>query len=487
MSATLKPSSSSSDTLMDGFTQTIGGQAVSSPTTFDVIDPNLAVPFAVCPDATREQLDDAVAAARAAFPAWRDASWETRGDCLKRLAAAMLERMEELATLITREQGKPLIESRLEIQRSANNLMGYAEQRVDSVVLRDDEQELAVEHHHAAGVAAVISPWNSPISLFVLRTSPFLQSGSTVIAKPSPYTPLTTMRLGEIARDIFPPGVVNVIAGNDPLGQWMTEHPGIDRVSFTGSVRTGKRVMASAAGTLKRVGLELGGNDPAIVLDDADVESVAPRILAAALRNCGQICMAIKRLYVPDALYEPMVEALSRHAKAVKVGNGLDEGVQVGPLQNRMQFDIVTSILRDTETIPGVRIATGSKPSDSPGYFVAPTIVSDIPEEARLVVEEQFGPVMPVLRYSDLDDAIARANKTSFGLGASVWSSNPERAAKVAVQLQAGSVWVNDHMVLNVDVPFGGWRESGIGRGNGQVGLISCLETNVVRVFKQKN
>ncbi len=470
--------------LIDGFTQTIGGKSETSPKTFEVINPSTGKVFAIAPDATKDQLNAAVAAARKAFPAWRDLSWEERGSYLKKLAGVMRDNAEMLAKLLTSEQGKPLVESRVEVLRSAINMEAYATQKVEPTVLRDDDKEYAVEYHHASGVAAVISPWNSPISLFTLRASPLLQSGSTVISKPSPYTPLATLKLGELARDVFPPGVLNVIAGNDPLGQWMTEHEGIDRVSFTGSVRTGKRVAASAAGTLKRVGLELGGNDPAIVLDDADVEQVAKKIVAVALRNCGQICMAIKRIYVPDSLYEPMVQAIAKNASAVKVSDGHEEGAQMGPLQNRMQYDIVAGILKDTKATPGARIVTGGTPSDGPGYFIPVTVVADLNDDARLVKEEQFGPVIPVLRYSDLNDAIARANDTTFGLGASVWSSDIDRAAKVATKLQAGSVWVNDHFSLDVDIPFGGWRDSGIGRGNGKLGLQSCMEQNVVRVMK---
>jgi acyl-CoA reductase-like NAD-dependent aldehyde dehydrogenase len=468
------------------FTHTVDGKAVRSRERFEVIDPSLGTAFAYAPDADPQTLNDAVTAARAAFPAWRDSGWEERGRLLCQLASAIRARGDELAELITREQGKPLSESRAELERATANLEGYSRQRIRSQVLRDDSSVHIEQRYHSGGVAGVISAWNVPINLFALRAGPLLQSGSTVIAKPSPYAPLATLRVGELARSIFPGGVLNVIAGRDPLGQWLVEHPDVDRISFTGSVNTGKRVMASAAHTLKRVSLELGGNDAAIVLDDVQVDRVARRLLAAALGNCGQVCMAIKRIYVADRIYESMLEALGSLARAIRIGPGLNPGVQLGPLQNRMQFDIVKSLLDETKALPGVRIVAGGSPVAGPGYFIEPTIVGDIRDDARLVREEQFGPVVPVLRYSDVNDAIRRANATRFGLGASVWSSDLERAAAVAARLDAGTVWVNAHTVLDPDTPFGGWKQSGLGRGNGELGLQNCMESNVLRLSKSQ-
>lgn len=475
---------SSHDGPMTDLMQTIDGRGEPSPASFDVVDPSTARPFARSPDASADQLERAVAAARRAFATWSELGWERRGETLRRFAAALRQRSEELARLLTLEQGKPLAESRTEILRAADNADGYSHQQVPPRVLRDDAHERIEEHFRPAGVAAVISPWNSPVSLFMLRAGPLLQSGSTVVAKPSPYTPLTTLRLGEIGREVFPPGVLNVIAGLDPLGQHLVEHPGVDRVSFTGSVATGKRVMASAAATLKRVGLELGGNDAAILLDDVDVEAVAPQLLWAALRNCGQICMAVKRIYAPASIHEAVVEAVGRHARAVRMGPGVEEGVQLGPLQNEMQFGIVRRLLEETRALPGVRVVAGGSVGDGPGYFVQPTVLADLPDDARLVQEEQFGPLVPILRYRSVDEAVERANASRFGLSASVWSRDPTRARQVAARLQVGTVWINQHMVLDPDTPFGGWKESGLGRGNGQTGLIACLESQVIRTLK---
>jgi acyl-CoA reductase-like NAD-dependent aldehyde dehydrogenase len=237
-----------------------------------------------------------------------------------------------------------------------------------------------------------------------------------MVLKPSPYTPLTTLLLGEIACDILPPGVLNILAGGNELGQWMTEHPDIDKITFTGSIATGKKVMASAAANTKRVTVELGGNDAAIVLGDVAPKEIARRIFQAAFANSGQVCQAIKRLYVHDDVYEALLAELAAIARQVKVGDGLEEGIDYGPLQNRMQYERVLEILDDSARQPGIRIVAGGHAMDRPGYFIEPTIVAGIAEGTRLVDEEPCGPVLPVLRFSDLDEAVTRANDSRFGL-----------------------------------------------------------------------
>ena len=321
------------------------------------------------------------------------------------------------------------------------------------------------------GVVGAITPWNVPVGLAAHKIAQGLVAGNTMVLKPSPYTPLATLLLGELSRDILPPGVFNVVAGGNDLGQWLTEHPGIDRISFTGSVATGKRVMASAAGTLKRVTLELGGNDPAILLDDADLAAMTPKIFGAAFANCGQVCMAIKRVYVPERNYEQVCESLAELAKNYRVGDGFEPDVQMGPLQNKMQYDKVLDVLEDTKRQPGVRILAGGHTLNQPGYFLAPTIVADISDDSRLVTEEQFGPILPVLKYREIDEAVARANDTRMGLCASVWTKDIEKGAAVAARIEAGTVWVNHHLGSEADVPFGGFKESGVGREHGVMGL----------------
>jgi acyl-CoA reductase-like NAD-dependent aldehyde dehydrogenase len=302
--------------------------------------------------------------------------------------------------------------------------------------------------------------------------------------KPSPYTPLTTLKLGEILREIFPAGVVNVLAGGDELGAAMTAHPGIDKIAFTGSVATGKKVLAAAAATLKRVTLELGGNDPAIILDDVDPKAIAKQVFFASFVNSGQVCMAIKRIYAHERIYGELCAALVAEAKKAKVGNGLDPDTELGPLQNKMQYDKVVDIIKDTKKA-GATFLTGGEIPQGPGYFLPPTLVTDIADDSRLVREEQFGPIVPILKFSDVEDAIRRANDTRYGLSASVWSNDVQRGAEVAARLEVGTAWVNQHRTTSAFVPFGGAKESGLGRQYSSLGLKSYMEPEVISVAKR--
>jgi acyl-CoA reductase-like NAD-dependent aldehyde dehydrogenase len=473
------------DTRVDAFTHTIDGRGATSPASFDVINPATGAPFARCPDASREQLDEAVAAARRAFAAWRELSFADRRAQLCGFGAAVGTRLEELAQLLVREQGKTLAECRRELAFVPKQIERLSSIDVEGEVLRDDAEGRIELRYRPLGVVGIITPWNVPVGIAVGRIAQALYTGNTVVQKPSPYTPLATLRMGEVARELLPRGVLNILAGGNELGAWMTAHPGIDKISFTGSVPTGKKVLASSSANLKRVTLELGGNDPAIVLDDVDPAAIAPKIFQAAFANCGQICVAIKRLYVPETLYEPMCEALAAIARTVRVGDGLDPESQMGPLQNRMQYDKVLAILEDTKRAGG-RILCGGHALERPGYFIAPTIVADIAEGTRLVDEEPFGPVLPVIKYRDVDDAIRRANDTRYGLSGSVWTSDLARGAEVAAQLEVGTAYVNQHRIPDATVPFGGAKESGLGREYSALGLKSYMEAQVLSVSPLK-
>jgi acyl-CoA reductase-like NAD-dependent aldehyde dehydrogenase len=308
-----------------------------------------------------------------------------------------------------------------------------------------------------------------------MKLAPALLAGNTVVLKPSPFTPLATLRLGELLRSVLPPGVVNVVSGSDALGAWMTEHPAVRKISFTGSVATGKRVAAAAAPDLKRITLELGGNDPAIVLDDADVSAVADGIFWGSFSNSGQICSAIKRVYVPRSLHGALVDALADRARAVKVCDGREEGAQLGPISTRPQFERVCELVRDA-LARGAKAAAGGAPLEGPGNFFAPTVLTNVEDGVRIVDEEQFGPALPVIAYRDLEDAVARANHTHFGLAGSVWSADADRAAKVASRLECGTAWVNTHLIQGPSQPFGGFKWSGIGVENGPWGLAGFYE-----------
>jgi len=466
----------------NGFTHTIDGKAETSDRFFDVINPATAEPFAKAPDASREQLDRAVASARRAYPAWRAKSFAERREAIVKFAHGLAARVDEIGAVLTKEQGKPLGQAKWEIGTSVHELEAMCNMEVKPELIRNDGKHKVELVYHPLGVVGAITPWNFPIILACHKIAHGLYAGNTMVLKPSPYTPLATLLMGEIARDTLPPGVLNTVSGGNELGHWMTEHPGIDRISFTGSVATGKKVMASASGTLKRVTLELGGNDPAIVLDDANVEQIAPQLFFGAFLNAGQICMAVKRVYAPESLYEPLVAGLTKLAQAHRVGDGMDADTEMGPLQNKMQFDKVMGVIEDTKKHKGVRITTGGHQLNRPGYFIAPTIVADAEDDMRLVKEEQFGPVLPILKYRDVEDAVRRANDTRFGLCASVWTTNIARGEKIAKQIEAGTVWVNHHVGSEADMPFGGFKESGLGREIGMLGLESYMEPQVIKV-----
>ena len=478
--------------LKTDFSLLIDGESIATPENgrdfLDVINPATGAVFARCPAAGKAELDRAVAAARRAFPAWSEHSFEDRTKAIRRMAEVLKANADTLAELLTREQGKPVQQSKDEINRAATLTEGMLNIRFETQTIVDDAQARIELRYVPLGVAGIITPWNAPINLAIGPLVSALYTGNTVVLKPSPYTPLSTLKIGELIRDVFPRGVVNFIAGGDSLGQWMTEHPGIDKISFTGSVATGKKVMASSASTLKRVTLELGGNDAAIVLDDVDPKVVAPKLFFAGFVNSGQVCMAIKRIYAQEKIYDALCEALAEEARKWKVGDGLDPATKLGPIQNRMQYDKVVDVIADTKKAGGKFLAGAEQPPVSDkvvGYFVNPSIVTGLDESSRLVREEQFGPIVPVLKFTDVNDAIRRANDTRYGLSGSVWSKDPERAAAIAAKLEVGTAWVNQHRATAANVPFGGAKESGIGRTYSDIGLKAYMEPRVISILKQ--
>jgi acyl-CoA reductase-like NAD-dependent aldehyde dehydrogenase len=463
-------------------THTIDGKPVAGTQFFDVINPATASAFARAPDASREQLDQAVAAARSAFERWRAVPHERRRETLLAFAAAIRSDTESLARLLTREQGKPLAASIREVEMTAARIEGLASFELTPETLQSDARGRVVLEYQPLGVVGAIAPWNSPLVLATQIAAQALVAGNSVIVKPSPFTPLATLKLGEIAGQTLPRGLFNTLSGGNELGRWMTEHPGIDKIGFVGSVATGKRVLASAAAAnLKRVSLELGGNDAAIVLADVEVESIAPRLFSNAFVNSGQRCMAVKRVFVHESLIDALGAALARLAKEAKVGDGFEPGVELGPIQNRPQFERVLALIEDA-LARGGRALAGGGALDRPGYFIAPTIVTGVAEGTPLVDEEQFGPVLPLLTFTDIEAAVSRANATRFGLGASVWSGNAQRAAEIARRLEAGTVWINSHGGAAPNIPFGGCKESGMGRGMGLAGLKSYAEPRVLHL-----
>ena len=471
-------------TLRTDFSLLIDGKLEQSDQQLDVINPALGEVFARCPVANRSHLDRAVKAARAAFGAWRGTSFAERAALVKKSSEVLRANQSMLAELLTREQGKPLAQSAAEIDRGTAQSDGMVGIEIPTEVLVDDKQSHIELRYRPLGVVAIITPWNAPISLALGPLVSALYTGNTVVLKPSPYTPLTTLKVAELLKDVFPPGVLNVLAGSDELGAWMTEHPGIDKISFTGSVATGKKVLASAAATMKRVTLELGGNDPAIILDDVDPKAIAKKVFFASFVNSGQVCMAIKRIYAHESIYDELCAALVAEAKKTKIGNGLEPGTDLGPLQNKMQYDKVVGLINDTKKT-GATFLTGGEIPQGPGYFLPPTLVTDIDESSRLVQEEQFGPIVPIMKFRDVEDAIRRANDTRYGLSGSVWAKDTKRGAEIAARLEVGTAWVNQHRATSAFVPFGGAKESGLGRAYSSLGLKSYMEPEVISVAKQ--
>ncbi len=467
---------------MSDFTMMIDGNSIAGDTSFGVINPATGAVFAQAPECSRAQLDAAMDAALRAFRPWqRDVA--ARRAALLACAEAIKARVGELAPILTQEQGKPLAKATEELIGAAVWFQYTASLEIPVEVVQDDANVRIEVRRRPYGVVGAITPWNFPVLLGVWKIAPALLAGNTMVLKPSPYTPLSTLKLGEILRDALPPGVLNIVSGNDALGAWITGHPAVRKVSFTGSVATGKKVAAACAPDLKRMTLELGGNDAAIVLDDADPQQVAEKLFWGAFANSGQICSAIKRLYVPERLEQPLVSALAAVANAVKVGDGMQTGTQLGPLNNKMQFDRVNDLVEDAKQNGG-RCVTGGAPLAGGGYFIPPTLVTGLAEGSRLVDEEQFGPALPIVTYRDVDDVIERANGTMYGLSGSVWSSNVERATEVAGQLECGTAWVNQHVVIVPNAPFGGAKWSGIGVENGPWGLLGFTELQTLNIAK---
>ncbi|KFL46568.1 putative betaine-aldehyde dehydrogenase [Sphingobium sp. ba1] len=405
---------------------------------------------------------------------------------LKTAAGVIAANADELMRLLTSEQGKPHDEARFEVMGAAYWLSSMADMAIPVEVNEDTAERRSETRHVPIGVVAGISPWNFPVLLSFWKIAPALRAGNTMILKPSPFTPLTMLRIGELLRDVIPAGVLNIISGGDALGPMVTAHPGIDKVSFTGSTATGKRVMASAAVDLKRVTLELGGNDAAIILPDVDVDAVAKDLFWAAFRNSAQICIATKRMYVHEAIYDRLSRAIADYAESVKMGDGSEQGTQLGPVQNKQQYARVIDIIDDCKS-SGYRFLTGGDvPTDKPGYFIPVTIIDNPPENSRVVQEEAFGPILPLLRFNDIDDVIAKANASEYGLAGSVWSADTDAALSIAARMETGTVWINEVQHLSPFQAFAGHKQSGLGVENGLGGLLEYTMPQTITVKPAK-
>ncbi|NWG53209.1 MAG: aldehyde dehydrogenase family protein [Hydrogenophilaceae bacterium] len=468
--------------LNDAYMMTIDGALTAGETTIDVINPATGAVFAAAPDCSKAQLDAAVEAAGRAFRTWRKTPIAERQALVAKAGDLLIANADEMARLLTREQGRPVDAAKIEIARAGAWMKGVAELTPPVHVLEDSPVQLVEVRYMPLGVVCAIAPWNFPVSQSMWKAAPALVAGNTVVLKPSPFTPLCTLKIGELFQSIFPPGVLNVISGGDALGPMMTSHPGFAKISFTGSTATGKSVMESASKDLKRLTLELGGNDAAIVLPDVDLDAVAPKIFFGAFYNSAQICVATKRLYVHEDIYDGLRDRLVAIANATKMGDGAEQGVMLGPIQNKRQFDRVMALL-DEARKSGLVLLQSAAPATG-GYFVPVTIVDNPPEDSRVVREEAFGPILPMLKFSNIDDVIDRANASEYGLGGSVWSKDADKAMEIARRMETGTVWINQNLSLRPDAPFAGHKHSGFGVENGLEGLLEYMAPQAVHVAR---
>jgi len=452
----------------------IDGALVDSDARLDVVNPATGETFASAPDCTDALLDHAVEAGRRAFKGWRNTPIADRQTCLHKAAHILAENAEQLSRLFTREQGRPTEAAKSEIDIAVAWLHAYAEMTPPVEVIDKGDGQRVETHYVPLGVVCAISPWNFPVNLSFWKIAPALAAGNTIVLKPSPYTPLCMLKIGELLKDVFPAGVLNIITGGDELGPKMTAHPGFAKISFTGSTATGKRVMESASKDLKRLTLELGGNDAAIVMPDVDLDDVAQKIFFGAFFNSAQICVATKRLYVHESIYEGLRDRLAGIAQAVKLGDGSEQGTVLGPLQNRRQYDRVTSLINDAKA-EGLTLIEGPAGPAGGGYFIPVTIVDNPPEDSAVVQEEAFGPVLPMMKFSSVDEVIDRANASEYGLAGAVWSKDVDQAVAIARQLETGTVWINQNLVLRPDTPFAGHKQSGFGIENGLDGMLEYM------------
>ncbi|MEC8438069.1 MAG: aldehyde dehydrogenase family protein [Pseudomonadota bacterium] len=467
---------------MGAYKLLINGQMVDGELSMDVVNPATEEKLADCPRASESQLNAAVAAAKAAFPAWSKTSIDERKAAVLKIADVVEANAAELAQLLTKEQGKPIEDATVEVYGMAAFCRYFTSLDLPVEVLEDSEGRRVEVHRNPLGVVGAIVPWNFPLILMAFKLPPALIAGNTLVIKPAPTTPLSTLRIAELIQDILPAGVINFITDANDLGAPMTAHPDVRKISFTGSTETGAKVMAGAAGLLKRITLELGGNDAGIVLDDVDPKETAQKLFDSAFQNSGQVCIAMKRLYVHENIYDEVCEELATIANDTVIGDGLEQGTKLGPLNNKMQYDKVKALIEEAKQDGNV-IAGGEFP-DKPGYFIRPTIVRDIKEGSRLVDEEQFGPVLPVMSFADESEAVERANASAWGLGGSVWSASPERAYALAEQMDSGTVWINKHAELDPTIPFGGAKMSGLGNELGQEGLQEFTQQKIINIAK---
>ena len=467
-----------------GYKLTIGGKLIDAERTFDAVNPATGKVIGRVPDASNSQLDQAVGAAKKAFRSWSRSSYEERRKAVEGIADVLEKNAEQFMSLLTSEQGKPRAGAEWEVMGSVYWCREMAKLRLHEELLEDTPQRKVFTRFTPLGVVGAITPWNFPILLAMWKIIPALMTGNCIVVKPSPFTPLCTLKLGELCQGLVPSGVFSVVSGGDELGKWMTSHPDIAKIAFTGSTDTGRHVMRSAAENLKRLTLELGGNDPAIVLPDVNPKELAPKLFWAAFQNNAQFCNATKRLYVHEKVYDQVLSELVAFIKTIKVGDGAEPDTHLGPIQNEPQYHKVLEYFADCKS-HGYNFAVGGEVSkDAVGWFIPVTLVDNPPENSRIVVEEPFGPILPVLKWKDEDDVVDRANATIYGLGASVWGKDLAAVQRIGERLEAGTVWLNEVHTYGPGQAFGGHKQSGIGCENSLHGLMEYTNWQTISINK---
>ncbi|MDR6460415.1 acyl-CoA reductase-like NAD-dependent aldehyde dehydrogenase [Chryseobacterium vietnamense] len=434
---------------------------------------------------SREEIDTKIEKAKKAQKLWAARPDAERKEILLKVAEALQQNSKHLAEWITREQGKPLNGpgANFEMQGCVGWTQVPASLDLPEEIVFEDETRKDVVYRNPIGVVAAIAPWNWPLMIAIWQIIPSLRMGNAVIIKPSEYTTYCSLEMIKVINSVLPEDILQVVTGRGEVGGYLTSHPEIGKIMFTGSIATGKKVIEASAKNMARLTLECGGNDAGIILPGLDIAKHIEGIFWGAFLNMGQTCACLKRLYVHENDYEKVVKTLADYSSHIPMGNGADEGIVLGPIQNKMQYDKIQDLIRDSENIGADFIFKGQKP-DLEGYFIPVTLIGNVDNGDRIVDEEQFGPVLPIITYKTVDEAISKANDSENGLGASVWSDNLDEAQRVAAQLEAGTVWINQHGAIHPFVPFGGAKQSGYGVEFGIEGLKAVTVPKVISIKK---
>lgn len=467
-----------------GFHNVINGTLRPSGEYDRVIDPRTERELWDCPVASTQDLDDAVAAGHEAFQSFKKTTNAERRALLLALRQNLLDNADLLTKILAKETGKSILMAQIEVETAAANFEYNAHEQLEDEVQYEDDEVKIIATHVPYGVVGAISPWNFPLILSTIKIASALATGNCVVIKPSPFTPYTILKACELAQAVSPPGVYQTLSGGADVGERLTLHPGVAHVSFTGTIAVGRRIAAACAGQLKKVILELAGNNACIVCPDVDLPAVAAKVAQDCLFHAGQVCVAAKRIYVHDDIYDRFLELLKEEAKKYTVTDDPAAPTIYGPLSNRANYERCLGILEDSKKNGQKVTATGELVSGTKGFWIPPVIVERPPEDSFLVAEEQFGPIIPVMSWSEEEDVIARTNIDNAGLGASVYTKDLDRAQSLARRLETGTVWINRPARPHHAGWFAGQKLSGLGGELGRQGLLSYCHTQSIHVGK---